>query len=254
MGVEVGMGVTFKLTDGSGTTFVNGGTVTEVTTTTSFKTSLDGGAAMATAKWGETQCGTSGNCQLIFTKESNKDGPMDEREIEIGDRIRVLTDLGSWETRTVDSVTYSSYQVSGFVVSEPYEEGSVSMTESVTASVNAAGVLSGAHAGTKCKVGDFCRLSGAAGYSYGVHKVLTTTTFDSAYGLPAERASEAITFTRAHFAYNDGAGTLKQNHVPDVVYAMILVVNANASKDTLELTVAYKMHWQFKFINMYLPV
>merc|ERR1711871_273359 len=206
-GVEVGMGVTFKLTDASATTFVNGGTVTEVTTTNSFKTSLVGGAAVATDKWAATQCaGTA--CQLIFTKESNKDGTMDEREIEIGDRIRVLTALGSWETRTVDSVTYSSsYQVSGFVVSEPYEDGSVSMTQSVTASVNAAGVLSGAHAGTKCKVGDFCRLSGAAGYSYGVHKVLTTTTFDSAYGLPAERASEAITFTRAHFAYNDGAGT-----------------------------------------------
>merc|ERR1711871_1015517 len=205
-GVEVGMGVTFKLTDGSGVTFVNGGTVTEVTTTNSFKTSLNGDAAVATDKWAATQCaGTA--CQLIFTKESNKDGPMDEREIEIGDRIRVLTDLGSWETRTVDSVTYSSYQVSGFVVSEPYEDGSVSMTQSVTASINAAGVLSGAHAGTKCKVGDFCRLSGAAGYSYGVHKVLTTTTFDSTYGLPAERVSEAITLTRAHFAYNDGAGT-----------------------------------------------
>merc|ERR1711871_637940 len=52
---------------------------------------------------------------------------MDEREVEIGDRIRVLTTAGSWQTRTVDSVTYdTSYQVTGFVVSEPYEEESVS--------------------------------------------------------------------------------------------------------------------------------
>merc|ERR1711968_67078 len=53
---------------------------------------------------------------------------MDEREVEIGDRIRVLTSAGSWQTRTVDSVTYDEteydkdkYQVTGFVVSEPYE-------------------------------------------------------------------------------------------------------------------------------------
>merc|ERR1712146_648722 len=52
---------------------------------------------------------------------------MDEREVEIGDRIRVLTTAGSWQTRTVDSVTYdTSYQVTGFVVSEPYESESVS--------------------------------------------------------------------------------------------------------------------------------
>merc|ERR1711871_323240 len=51
---------------------------------------------------------------------------MDEREVEIGDRIRVLTTAGSWQTRTVDSVTYdASYQVTGFVVSEPYEYESV---------------------------------------------------------------------------------------------------------------------------------
>lgn len=46
---------------------------------------------------------------------------MDEREVEIGDRIRVVTSAGNWQTRTVDSVTYSSGEVNGFVVSEPYE-------------------------------------------------------------------------------------------------------------------------------------
>merc|ERR1711871_860387 len=52
---------------------------------------------------------------------------MDEREVEIGDRIRVLTSAGSWQTRTVDSVTYDNYQVTGFVVSEPYESETVSV-------------------------------------------------------------------------------------------------------------------------------
>merc|ERR1711968_372514 len=48
---------------------------------------------------------------------------MDEREIEIGDRIRVVTTGGNWNTRTVDSVTYTdaSKEVNGFVVSEPWE-------------------------------------------------------------------------------------------------------------------------------------
>merc|ERR1711871_1390221 len=47
---------------------------------------------------------------------------MDEREVEIGDRIRVITSAGNWNTRTVDSVTYTNGEVSGFVVSEPYED------------------------------------------------------------------------------------------------------------------------------------
>merc|ERR1712025_450299 len=50
---------------------------------------------------------------------------MDEREVEIGDRIRVITSDGNWNTRTVDSVTYANGEVSGFVVSEPYEFASV---------------------------------------------------------------------------------------------------------------------------------
>merc|ERR1712100_792026 len=68
---------------------------------------------------------------------------MDEREVEIGDRIRFLTDAastqdaqsGKWNTRTVDSVTYGSIHVRGteyhnnnqinsFVVSEPWEANS----------------------------------------------------------------------------------------------------------------------------------
>ena len=50
---------------------------------------------------------------------------MDEREVEIGDRISLRTGSGKWETRTVDSVTYDATDnslVSGFVVSEPFDE------------------------------------------------------------------------------------------------------------------------------------
>jgi len=50
---------------------------------------------------------------------------MDEREVEIGDRISLRTGAGKWETRTVDSVTYSTTDgklITGFVVSEPFEE------------------------------------------------------------------------------------------------------------------------------------
>merc|ERR1711968_246815 len=58
----------------------------------------------------------------VGLKSNGKARLMDEREVEIGDRIRVLTTAGSWQTRTVDSVTYDgSYQVTGFVVSEPFE-------------------------------------------------------------------------------------------------------------------------------------
>lgn len=47
----------------------------------------------------------------------------DEKEVEIGDRISLRTGNGKWETRTVDSVTYGSNGlISGFTVSEPYEE------------------------------------------------------------------------------------------------------------------------------------
>jgi hypothetical protein len=141
---------------------------------------------------------------------------MDEREVEIGDRIRILTTLGSWETRTVDSVTYSSYQVSGFVVSEPYEEGSVSKTESKASSTIAdttSKFTLNSHGVTSCAAGDFCRITGATlSSSDGVYKVASvetnTITFDSAFGLPTSNTvAQTISLTKAHLAYNDGAGT-----------------------------------------------
>merc|ERR1712023_518548 len=75
----------------------------------------------------------------VGLKSGGKARLMDEREVEIGDRIRVLTSAGSWQTRTVDSVTYDEteydkdkYQVTGFVVSEPYDSGSVSTGSKVS--------------------------------------------------------------------------------------------------------------------------
>merc|ERR1712167_542796 len=103
-------------------------------------------AAFATAVWAAVDAG-NGNaaycaaaaCQIRFTQAALKAELMDEREVEIGDRIRILTSLGSWETRTVDSVTYTSgYQVNGFVVSEPYEN-TVSTTQDVASSAISAG-------------------------------------------------------------------------------------------------------------------
>merc|ERR1711968_425947 len=54
---------------------------------------------------------------------------IDERGIEIGDRIRVITSTGNWNTRTVDSVTYNKNdgEVEGFVVSEPFEAAATNL-------------------------------------------------------------------------------------------------------------------------------
>jgi hypothetical protein len=144
---------------------------------------------------------------------------MDEREVEIGDRIRVLTTAGSWQTRTVDSVTYdTSYQVTGFVVSEPYESESVSKgTASDTiASFTTADppVLTTSNANvipSGFAAGDFIQVKYASGAATadGVFEIasinaaaITLTTAPSAAGQNA-----AASFYKAHLAYNDGAGT-----------------------------------------------
>lgn len=86
--VVVGMGVMFKVTvTGPTVNYIDGGTLTEKTSNTAFKTSLNGGAGVQSSVWADNLCATTA-CQIIFTKESNKDGPMDEREVEIGDRSR----------------------------------------------------------------------------------------------------------------------------------------------------------------------
>merc|ERR1711981_426373 len=148
-------------------------------------------ATFATAKWALQTCGGGGDdccensqCQIRFTQEALKAELMDEREVEIGDRIRMLTSLGSWETRTVDSVTYTSgYQVNGFVVSEPYEN-TISTTQDVASSTISAGGAIDKDT-TTCAVGDFCKITGTGSGS---------TTFSATFGNPEGRASQTITF------------------------------------------------------------
>jgi hypothetical protein len=123
----------------------------------------------------------------------------------------MLTSLGSWETRTVDSVTYTTgYQVSGFVVSEPYENTVSTTADTASVTINNANAIGATN--TVCGNGDFCKVTGATVTSSdGVYKVNSvagsTTTFYSAYGLPGQQAAQVYTLTKAHLAYNDGAGT-----------------------------------------------
>merc|ERR1711988_1586064 len=193
--------------------FVAQGVVTQfdITARTFTVSALSSTTAFVEAEWNKADCSsadccTGTNCQIRFTQAALKAELMDEREVEIGDRIRILTSLGSWETRTVDSVTYTSgYQVNGFVVSEPYEN-TVSTTATVTQTIAATtGVIGAAMPQTSgvnaCEVGDFCKVTGATVTSSdGVYKVSQITnpiTFDSAYGLPGQQASQVLTLTEA---------------------------------------------------------
>merc|ERR1719379_1752821 len=136
---------------------------------------------------------------------------MDEREVEIGDRIRVLTSAGSWQTRTVDSVTYDSYQVTGFVVSEPFESESVSVGAAIGAAQIASNVLNKGtnDVGTTLAVGDFIQIDAATAGNDGIYTVKTlganAITVDQT--VADISSNEAISVYKAHLAYNDGAGT-----------------------------------------------
>merc|ERR1711998_448805 len=202
IGVKVGMSVGFKLRAAGDLTpsFVAQGVVTQfdITARTFTVSGLSSTTAFVEAEWNKADCSgdccTGTNCQIKFTQAALKAELMDEREVEIGDRIRILTSLGSWETRTVDSVTYTSgYQVNGFVVSEPYENtvsttGATANTQVIasdgkftsgampTQSVNSATV-------SACNVNDFCKVAGTNPTSAdGVYKVSVITapiTFDT---------------------------------------------------------------------------
>merc|ERR1712146_792863 len=105
---------------------------------------------------------------------------MDEREVEIGDRIRVLTSAGSWQTRTVDSVTYDNYQVTGFVVSEPYESETVSVGAEigVTAATTDGKYTKAGH-GIAIAANDFVQIDAASTTANnGVFKVTAKTNDD----------------------------------------------------------------------------
>merc|ERR1711916_145461 len=130
---------------------------------------------------------------------------MDEREVEIGDRIRVLTSAGSWQKRTVDSVTYSSNQVTGFVVSEPFESESVSIGVSETGITFASAKFTKGSAITNpgLAVGDFVEVNS------GVFQIKAINANDIEFESgPADDSTGAdATLYKAHLAYNDGAGT-----------------------------------------------
>merc|ERR1711871_1444302 len=137
---------------------------------------------------------------------------MDEREVEIGDRIRVLTSAGSWQTRTVDSVTYDNYQVTGFVVSEPYESETVSVGAAllgVTAATD--GKYTKTSHGIAIAANDFVQIDAASTTANnGVFKV--TAKNDGDFTLEVTHtaiggAGENVKVYKAHLAYNDGAGT-----------------------------------------------
>merc|ERR1711975_203005 len=137
---------------------------------------------------------------------------MDEREVEIGDRIRVLTSAGSWQTRTVDSVTYDNYQVTGFVVSEPYESETVSVGAALTGVTAATdGKYTKVSHGIAIAANDFVQIVAASTTANnGVFKV--TAKNDDDFTLEGTHTAitgggEAVKVFKAHLAYNDGAGT-----------------------------------------------
>merc|ERR1712178_229223 len=167
-------GFKLRATGDMSPSFVAQGVVTQfdITARTFTVSALSSTTAFVEAEWNKADCSsadccTGTNCQIRFTQAAEVAELMDEREVEIGDRIRILTSLGSWETRTVDSVTYTTgFQVSGFVVSEPYEN-TVSTTAGVTQTIAAtSGEIGAAMPQTSgvnaCEVGDFCKVTGAS--------------------------------------------------------------------------------------------
>merc|ERR1712178_421900 len=138
---------------------------------------------------------------------------MDEREVEIGDRIRVLTTAGSWQTRTVDSVTYdTSYQVTGFVVSEPYESESVSTgrSENMGYVKDDKKLTLATNVGSDFAADDVVQVDADGTNADGVFTIASAPSgkdiiFTTAGA--ADVTAAAGTIYKAHLAYNDGAGT-----------------------------------------------
>lgn len=138
---------------------------------------------------------------------------MDEREVEIGDRIRVLTSAGSWQTRTVDSVTYDNYQVTGFVVSEPYESESVSTgrSENMAYDESDKKLTLSSNVGSDFAQDDVVQVDAAGTGADGVFKIATASSGSAEIVFVTAGAADAGsaegTIYKAHLAYNDGAGT-----------------------------------------------
>merc|ERR1711871_1564115 len=146
---------------------------------------------------------------------------MDEREVEIGDRIRVLTSAGSWQTRTVDSVTYDEtttgdkYQVTGFVVSEPYESESVSTgrSENMAYDEGDKKLTLATNVGSYFAQDDVVQVDANGNDADGVFTIASVPSVANNKDIifttagAADVASAGGTIYKAHLAYNDGAGT-----------------------------------------------
>merc|ERR1711871_464367 len=146
---------------------------------------------------------------------------MDEREVEIGDRIRVLTSAGSWQTRTVDSVTYDEtttgdkYQVTGFVVSEPYESESVSTGRSENMGYDEGDkkLTLATNVGSDFAQDDVVQVDANGNDADGVFTIASVPSVADNKDIifttagAADVGSAGGTIYKAHLAYNDGAGT-----------------------------------------------
>merc|ERR1711871_1907447 len=120
---------------------------------------------------------------------------------------RVLTSAGSWQTRTFDSVTYDNYQVTGFVVSEPYEAGSVSTGSSASTATDAT-AKTFARTSHGYNVGDFVQVDATTDAHDGVYEVITGGGNDAIkVDATLTAKTETVAIYKAHLAYNDGAGT-----------------------------------------------
>eukprot|EP00944_MAST-04C_sp_MAST-4C-sp1_P004572 g4572.t1 len=165
--------------------------------------------------------GTADTCGLTFVAPPRI---MDEREIEIGDRIRIITSPGNWETRTIDSITYAPstaympHEVTGFVVSEPYENELISQRITVTGcTISNDNKLTKINHGIQLlgtiKENDWVEISCSKVFTAnGVYKIKSIGNddieFDSNFDLPPPITTvQDCDLVVAHIAYNDGAGT-----------------------------------------------
>eukprot|EP00943_MAST-04B_sp_MAST-4B-sp1_P009505 g9505.t1 len=164
-------------------------------------------------------------CGMVFVSPPRI---MDEREVEIGDRIRLITTTGNWETRTVDSITYAGadgfmpYQISGFTVSEPYDKDTISKTVTISNCI-----ISNDNKLTKANHGvqlsntvqetDWVQMKCNLIFtSDGIYKIKAINNndieFDTNFDVPPPIATtQACTLTVFHIMYNDGAGTTEAN-------------------------------------------
>lgn len=135
-------------------------------------------------------------------------------------RIRIVTSPGNWETRTVDSVTYASadgfmsFQISGFTVSEPYEEDTISKTVTITScTISNDNKLTKQNHGVQLsdtvKENDWVQMKCNLVFtSNGIYRIKALNNddieFDTNFDVPPPSGTtQACTLTVLHILYND---------------------------------------------------